>query len=554
MKGIAVAVLRGAYPSRLARGAAPEGTILPDFYVNERGVYGKAPAISFDEQTSTHSNFNNVILGAGLRHASHGVSVAMENDPLSLDEIVRRVNAKAADYCALSDRIWAMPELAFEEHRSAAEHIAMLEREGFRITSNIGGIATAFVAEYGKGGPIIGILGEYDALADLAQVSGVTEHKPTAKGAPGHGCGHNLLGSGSALAAVALKDALANEGIAGTVRYYGCPAEEAGGGKTFMARAGVFDDLDAAFCWHPAVLNEVLTKSANAAIGARFRFKGRASHAAASPHLGRSALDAVELMNIGVNYMREHMPSDARVHYAITNTGGDAPNVVQAFAESIYSVRSPHLPIAERLFARVKKIAEAAAMMTDTSMTVQIIGGCSNVLPNKALQDVMYENMRRLGPPAFDEADLAFAEEIREAALTEDDVLASVAPDNISLKDVFLHDGLLAMPAHEGCDMGSTDVGDVSWIVPTAQCQTACFAIGTPFHTWQLVTQGNLPAAHKGMVLAAKAMATTAADCLRNPEIITRAKAELKQRTGGLAYRCPIPMEVAPEDLRTKAI
>jgi aminobenzoyl-glutamate utilization protein B len=310
----------------------------------------------------------------------------MHNDRLSLDEIARRVDAKAADYCALSDRIWAMPELAFEEHRSVAEQIAMLEREGFRIARQVGGMATAFMAEAGSGGPVVGILGEFDALPDLAQASGATAHAPVKAGAPGHGCGHNLLGSGSALAAVALKDALEAEGIAGTVRYYGCPAEESGSGKTFMARAGLFDDLDAAFCWHPAVVNEVQTTSSLACIQAYFRFKGRASHAAAAPHVGRSALDAVELMNVGVNYMREHMPSDARVHYAVTHTGGDAPNVVQAHAESLYLVRSPHLPDAERLFERVKKIAEGAALMTETRVTVQITDATSNVVPNRALR------------------------------------------------------------------------------------------------------------------------------------------------------------------------
>lgn len=476
----------------------------------------------------------------------------MENDPLSLDQIVGRVNAKAADYCALSDRIWTMPELAFEEHRSVAEHIAMLEHEGFRITMNVGGIATAFVAEYGEGSPIIGFLGEYDALPDLAQVSGSTEHKPSTGGGPGHGCGHNLLGSGSALAAVALKDALAAEGVEGKVRYYGCPAEEAGAGKAYMARAGAFDDLDAAFCWHPGVLNEVMTESSNAALSARFSFTGRAAHAAVDPHLGRSALDAVELMNVGVNYMREHMLSNARVHYAITNAGGEAPNVVQAYAESSYSVRSPNVPDAERVLERVQKIAEGAALMTETSVKVQRIGGCSNVLPNEALQEIMYENMRRIGPPPFDAADYEFAKELRNTTLTDDDVLASVAARDISLRDKILHDGLLVLGGGQ-VDMGSTDVGDVSWIVPTAQCFTACFAIGTPFHTWQMVTQGNLPAAHKGMVLAAKAMATTAADCLRNPEIIVRAKAELRKRTGGRPYRCPIPLDVAPSDLRAKA-
>ncbi|QFU14852.1 M20 family metallopeptidase [Microvirga thermotolerans] len=477
----------------------------------------------------------------------------MHNDRLSLDEIARRVDAKAPAFCASSDRIWAMPELAFEEHGSVAEQIAMMEAEGFRITRNVGGMATAFVAEWGSGGPVVGILGEYDALPDLSQESGAVGHAPLKAGAPGHGCGHNLLGSGSALAAVALKDALEAEGIAGTVRYYGCPAEESGSGKTFMARAGLFDDLDAAFCWHPSVVNEVQSTSSLACIQAYFRFRGRAAHAAAAPHVGRSALDAVELMNIGVNYMREHMPSDARVHYAVTDTGGSAPNVVQAFAESLYLVRSPHLPDAERLFERVKRIAEGAALMTETTVSVQITDATSNVLPNKVLQEAMYENMRRLGPPAFDAADYAFAEKLRKAAITEEDVLASVKPHDLSLRTKILHDGVLPLPAREEVSMGTTDVGDVSWIVPTVQCHTACFAIGTPFHTWQLVAQGNLPAAHKGMVLAAKAMASTAADCLRNPELIARAKAELRERTGGRAYVCPIPDSVTPDDLHRRA-
>jgi len=477
----------------------------------------------------------------------------MNNDRLSLEAISRHVDAKAEDYCSLSDRIWAAPELAFEEHRAVAEQVAMLEREGFRITTDVGGMATAFIAEWGSGGPVVGILGEFDALPDLAQISGVTEHKPTTAGTPGHGCGHNLLGAGSALAAVALKDALQAEGIAGTVRYYGCPAEESGSGKTFMARAGLFHDLDAAFCWHPSVVNEVQTNSSLACIQAYFRFRGRAAHAAAAPHVGRSALDAVELMNVGVNYMREHMPSDARVHYATTNTGGSAPNVVQAFAESLYLVRSPHLPDAERLFERVKRIAEGAALMTETSVAVQITDATSNVLPNKALQEAMYENMRRLGPPAFDEADLAFAQKLQKDALTEEEILASVKPHDLSLKTKVLHEGVLAMPAREEVMMGTTDVGDVSWIVPTVQCHTACFTIGTPFHTWQLVAQGNLPAAHKGMVLAAKAMAATAADVLRKPDLVARAKAELKERNGGRDYLCPIPADVTPDDLRAKA-
>ena len=474
----------------------------------------------------------------------------MRNDLLSLDEIGRRVDARSADYCALSDRIWATPELAFEEHGAASEQIALLEREGFRIRKGVGGMPTAFVAEHGSGGPVVGFLGEFDALPALGQMSGETERKPSGKGAPGHGCGHNLLGSGSALAAAALRDALAAEGIAGTVHYYGCPAEESGSGKTFMARDGLFDDLDAAFCWHPNVVNIVQTASSLACIQARFRFTGVASHAAISPHLGRSALDAVELMNVGVNYMREHMPSDARVHYAVVDAGGDAPNVVQANAESLYLVRSPHLWQAERLFERVSRIAEGAALMTETTVEMRIVDANSNVLPNTVLQDAMYENMKRLRGPGFDEMDHAFAGRLRKAALTEEEMLASVSAYDPTLAAHALHDGLLPIPATEGLVMGSTDVGDVSWVVPTVQCNTACFAIGTQFHTWQLVTQGNLPAAHKGMLLAAKAMASTAANCFRDPGLVSRARAELNERIGGRPYICPIPPEVSPGDLR----
>ncbi|MCA1371859.1 amidohydrolase [Bradyrhizobium sp. BRP14] len=476
----------------------------------------------------------------------------MQNDRLSLDEINRQVDAKASDYCALSDRIWSMPELAFEEHRSVAEQCAILEREGFRIMRNAGGIPTAFIAEYGQGGPIVGILGEYDALPELSQVPGSLKHEVATQGANGHGCGHNLLGAGSALAAAALKEALAIESIAGTVRYYGCPAEESGGGKTYLARAGLFDDLDVAFCWHPHVVNEVSTASSLAEIQVYFRFHGRATHAAMSPHMGRSALDAVELMNVGVNYMREHMPTDARVHYAVTNTGGDAPNTVQAYAESLYSIRSSLLPEAQKLLARVKKIAEGAALMTETALVVQIAGGSSNVIPNRVLQEVMYENLCRIGPPNFDEADYTFAKQLREAALSEENISASISPRDSSLSSKILHEGVLSLPTREEVEMGTTDVGDVSWIVPAVQCNTACFAIGTEFHTWQLVTQGKLPAAHKGMILAARIIAATAADCLRNPAIIIRARAELKKRLGSHSYVCPIPPDVTPDDLRKK--
>ncbi|OJX99180.1 MAG: amidohydrolase [Rhizobiales bacterium 63-22] len=474
----------------------------------------------------------------------------MENDRLNLNRIALLVDAKAEAFCTLSDRLWEIPELAFAEHKSCEEHIAALSREGFRIRRGENGLETAFCAEYGEGGPVIAFLGEYDALPDLSQADGALAHDPLTRGAAGHGCGHNLLGSGSALAAVALKDALAGAGIEGRVRYYGCPAEESGSGKVYMARAGFFDDVDVAFCWHPSVVNEAVTTSNLAFYQCYFRFSGRASHAAATPHLGRSALDAVELMNVGVNYMREHMPSDARIHYAITNSGGIAPNVVQANAEVLYLVRSPKIEDAERLFERVVKIAEGAALMTETQMTSQITDAGMNLLPNTVLLETLHDNMVRIGGPGFDDADRDFAGKLRESALSDGDIEANITAYGADLNGTVLHDGVLPLSPVETVMPGSTDVGDVSWIVPTVQCHTACFAFGTPFHTWQLVTQGRQPAAHKGMVLAAKVLAATAADCLRRPELIEKAKAELKERTGERRYLCPIPPEITPEHLK----
>jgi len=471
----------------------------------------------------------------------------MRNDPLSTADVAAFVDARAPAFISLSDRVWAMPELRFEERRSAAEHIAMLDAEGFRVERGIAGIDTAFIGEAGEGDLVIGFLGEFDALAGLSQESGVVEPMTGTPGANGHGCGHNLLGAASLLAAVSLRDALAERGIAARVRYYGCPAEEGGSGKTFMARAGVFDDLDAAFCWHPCVYNGVMSTSTLANVQAYFRFTGRAAHAALSPHLGRSALDAVELMNVGINYLREHMPPDARVHYAITDTGGVSPNVVQASAEGLYLVRAAQADEARTLFERVRKIAEGAALMTGTEMSMVFDRATSNVLPNQVLETAMHANLTRLGPPAFDAEDHAFAARLRAAAISDDDVKASAdafgGPANFARA---LHDEILPMPERPGLLSGSTDVGDVSWIVPTAQCETATAAIGTPLHTWQMVTQGKLPAAHKGMVLAAKVMAATAADAIRDPDLLAAAKAELKRRTGGRPYVSPLPADLEP--------
>ncbi|MFC7734548.1 M20 family metallopeptidase [Roseomonas sp. GCM10028921] len=478
----------------------------------------------------------------------------MKNDPIALDQLSDAVERAAPAYYDLSDRIWGVPELRFVEHRSVEAQIAQLEAEGFRVTRNIAGIPTAFMAEAGEGGPLIGFLGEFDALAGLSQEAGVAEPRPVEAGGNGHGCGHNLLGAGAMLAAVAARDALREAGIPGRVRYYGCPGEEGGSGKTFMARAGAFDELDAAITWHPGAFNGVMSVRNLANYQVYFRFQGKAAHAAGSPHLGRSALDAVELMNVGVNYLREHMPQEARVHYAITNSGGVSPNVVQAEAEVLYLIRAPRVAEAEALFERVRACAEGAAIMTGTRWSYEIDKACSELLQNRTLETVLHGNFQSLGAPAHDEADLGFASRIRRS-LSPGDIASEVASFGAdpAMAELALHDGVLPFDGTPLTQAGSTDVGDVSQIVPTVQAWGGCWAVGTPFHTWQAVAQGKSAHAHKGMAQAAKVMAATALDGFRDPELLARAKAELAQRRGGRPYECPIPAEVLPPPLRAKA-
>jgi aminobenzoyl-glutamate utilization protein B len=304
-------------------------------------------------------------------------------------------DAKRDDFVALADRVWEIPEIAYTEYESVAEHTAMLRQQGFRVQENVADIPTAVLGEAGEGGPVIAILGEYDALPGLSQVAGIAEPKELVPGGHGHGCGHNLLGSAALLAATAVKDYLAAQGIQGRVRYYGCPAEEGGAAKAFMARAGAFADVDIAISWHPASFCHVDHAHSLANTRIDFAFRGRASHAAAAPHLGRSALDAVELMNVGVNYLREHVPAESRIHYAMLESGGIAPNVVQAAAKVRYAVRSRDLPNMQRLLARVIKVGEGAAIMTETTLQTRINSAVSNLLGNGALERAMHDNYER---------------------------------------------------------------------------------------------------------------------------------------------------------------
>jgi aminobenzoyl-glutamate utilization protein B len=463
------------------------------------------------------------------------------------EQVWRLVDGHREEFIGLADRVWEMPELGYQEHRSAGEHVAMLESQGFRVTTGVAGIPTAIVGEAGDEGPVIAILGEFDALPGLSQEAGVAEKRPRPGEGAGHACGHNLLGSAAMLAATAVKDWLAAQGIKGRVRYYGCPAEESGAGKLFMVREGAFKDVDIALSWHPAPFCAVNPALSLALVSYDFVFTGRASHAAASPHLGRSALDAVELMNVGVNYMREHMPSDARVHYATIDPGGIAPNVVQSRAVVRYIVRARELPELNGLVARVQKIAQGAALMTETEVAWKAISGMSNLLGNTPLEQALYDNLMHLGPPEWDEADRKLAREIR-ATLRPDDIAGAhlrfgLAPD----METELCDRIVPLGSNGGGKgIGSTDVGDVSWVVPTAQIRGATYAIGTPGHSWQLTAQGKSGIAHKGMVHAAKVMAATAVDVIRDPALLAKAKADFAARTAGNPYVCPLPDDVKP--------
>ncbi|WP_173089071.1 M20 family metallopeptidase [Devosia sp. 1635] len=461
------------------------------------------------------------------------------------DALLSLLAAKAPETIALSDRVWGMPETCYAEHRSAAEHLQMLEQEGFRITKDLAGISTAMMGEAGSGGPLIALLGEFDALANLSQEAGVAEAKPLVAGHNGHGCGHNLLGSASMLAAIALKDWLAQTGTPGRVRYYGCPAEEGGAAKSFMVKAGAFDDVDIALTWHPAEFMEVVRETSLANCRIDFTFSGTASHAGMAPHLGRSALDAAELMNVGVNYLREHVPTDCRMHYAYLNAGGISPNVVQAVTKLRYVVRAPDRTRMLDLVERVKKVAQGAAMMTETTVSSTMISAVSNLVSNRPLEEAMQDVMEQLGPPEFDAADRDFAESIRRS-LSEADIGAAWQSIGQPARPLPLCDFVVEASERRAPGGGSTDLGDVSWVVPTVQAHSATCAIGTQLHTWQMVAQGKSPIAHKGMVRAAEVLAATATRIYQDANLRQRAKEALKEATRVAGYTSPLPDGAQP--------
>lgn len=455
----------------------------------------------------------------------------------------------------LNEKIWDYSELRFDEYRSMEAIVEILKQEGFQIETGLGGIPTAFSASFGSGSPVIGILGEYDALSGMSQEADVFEPKEREGTNCGHGCGHSQLGTGSVGAVLQIRDYLRESGNSGTVIFFGCPAEEGGSGKAYMARAGVFDPLDIALTWHPGNLNCIMTGSLQANVQAYFRFKGVSSHAAASPHLGRSALDAVELMNVGVNYMREHMEPTDRIHYAVLDTGGTSPNVVQAKAEVVYLVRSITSEKASALYERVCKIARGAAMMTETEVEIVFDKACSNILSNSVLEQLLHDKMVEVGAPNYTAEEIEYAkhyaETITQADIEGDQAMSFQTAGKKKklinrLQGVAIADFIVE---HEHLDIpvaGSSDVGDVSHAVPTAQFLATCSAVGTPAHSWQRVAQGKSSLALKGILFAADVLTAAAKAAYEDPQIIADAKAEFTESTDGKPYACPIPADVLP--------
>ena len=455
----------------------------------------------------------------------------------------------------LSDSIWDHPQVGYHENYACELLCRCLEENGFQVERDLAGIPTAFCGSYGSGAPVIGFLGEFDALPGMSQKADCFQESAVEEGAPGHGCGHNLLGVGSLAAALAVK-AYLEAGHSGTVKFFGCPAEEGGSGKVFMARAGVFHGLDAALTWHPGDTNNVSCSTNLANCQVCYHFKGKASHAAISPELGRSALDAVELMNVGVQYLREHIPTDCRVHYAVTNTGGSAPGIVQERADVLYLMRAPQLAMVRELYQRVSEVARGAAIMTGTQVKTEFIKATSNIIVNQTLGRLLQKNLEELGTADYDESDEAYAQKVIDTLDQKDPFFAKLV-DRIEDADVKkrlkpyidrpIFDVVLPFPDKISRGYASSDVGDVSWICPVAQISAATMPGGVPMHSWQMVTVGKSSMAKKGMLQAGKVLAASAIDLYQSPELLQTAKAEHIERTEGTPYVSPIPDGVEPQ-------
>lgn len=455
---------------------------------------------------------------------------------MAQEDVIQKLESSKDFYAKIAQQIWSNPELGYLETESSALLQKTLEDAGFMIKAGVADIPTAFVAEFGSGQPVIGIMAEFDALPGVSQDS-VPFPKPIVEGGAGHACGHHLFGTASVAAGIAVKEWMESNEIQGTIRVFGTPAEEGGGGKVYMARAGLVDDVDVMLHWHPSSRNNAGANSSLANISTKFRFYGVASHAAAAPERGKSALDGIEAMNFMVNLMREHVPQETRMHYVITR-GGEAPNVVPAFAESYHYVRHPDVNVVKDIFKKMVAAAEGAAQGTQTRMEYEVINGVYNLMPNETLARVMHKNLELVGGVKYDPEERKFAEEMIEGFAD-----IKVSPEDSEKIDPFM--------VQEKGTGGSTDVGDISWLVPTAGLGTATWVPGTSAHTWQAVAAGGTSIGVKGMMVAAKTLALTAMDVFQNPEIASKAKEELGKRQGeGFEYEALVGNRKAPLDYR----
>ena len=471
-------------------------------------------------------------------------------------EIGALVENRKQAYTDMSDRIWGFAEPRFQEYDSSRLQQEYLKARGFSIRADLAGEETAFIAEYGSGKPVLAFLGEFDALSSLEQEADSTERRPVPGKTNGHGCGHHLLGTAAVAAVDALKTYMESHGLLGTIRYYGCPAEENAGGKAYLVRDGFFNDCDAAITWHPSTTNKTMMADKYLSnFRVFFTFHGISSHAAGAPELGRSALDAVEIMDIGVNYMREHMIDEARVHGAITNPGGIAPNVIPSEAQILYAIRAPKVTQVKKLYERMCDIARGAALITGTTVDIKQVAAYSNVIENDTLEDIMYENMRHFVPIGYTEEELAYARRFQEVITELDkeglkDLISILSGRDKEKKRQMEESPMLDFVLERHVSFGgggSTDVGDVSWVVPTGKVDINCYAAGTALHSWQAVAQGKAPAAHKGMMTAAKIMACTGAELLEKPELLERIKEDWLDKLDGETYPDPLPKDVKPE-------
>jgi aminobenzoyl-glutamate utilization protein B len=443
--------------------------------------------------------------------------------------VLSKMDSTAVHYGDVSRKIWEFAELGYHENKSAALLKSELREAGFKLEENVAGVPTAFTATFGQGKPVIGIMGEFDALPGLSQDT-VPDRKPVAEGAPGHACGHNLLGAASLFAAVTIKDWMVQKKIAGTLRYYGTPAEEGGGGKLYMIRAGAFKDVDVVLSWHPADSNGASLRSSLAIIEAKFKFYGKAAHAAAAPDAGRSALDGLMISANAIEFLREHVPETTRIHY-IVSKGGAAPNIVPDYAELFLYARHPSMPVLDKIWDRIIKCAQAGALASETRMEMELIDSSYNTLPNDALAALGNRNMQAVGGVTYTPEEQAFADAIRKTLPDRTRPMGSQQK---------------VEPPSEGTGVASTDAGDVSWNYPMLELHAATFVPGVPAHTWQAAACAGMSIGRKGMVVAAKGLALSAMDLFTDPNQVDAAKTAFAKRRAGIEYRSRVPDDHKP--------